>query len=95
MERYNSYEVNASNQANHRGSSVDFSHANLNSGSHVSLNKEPSYFNNSYININNRHRSNPEYIDKFPSELQKRVEETQKNKQIEENLIQIYQNDRA
>jgi len=23
--------------------------------------------NNSYININNRHRSNPEYIDNFPS----------------------------
>jgi hypothetical protein len=51
--------------------------------------------NNGYISINNRHRSNPEYIEKFPTELQKRLEETQKNKQMEENIRSTYQNDRA
>ena len=78
---------------NYRGSSMDLSQPITEKN--PTFNKESSYMNNSYININNRHRSNPEYIDKFPTEMQKRVDETNKNKQIEENLRKIYQNDRA
>jgi hypothetical protein len=51
--------------------------------------------NNGYISINNRHRSNPDYINNFPTELQKRLEDTLKNKQTEESIRSTYQNDRA
>jgi hypothetical protein len=71
---YNSVKTNTTNQ---RGTSLDLNQQNNNMNHGPPLvGKETSYMNNGYISINNRHRSNPEYIDKFPSELQKRLEET-------------------
>lgn len=73
----NSYNSVTTNTTNQRGTSLDFNQQNNNMNSGSPLNgRETSYMNNGYISINNRHRSNPEYIDKFPSELQKRLEET-------------------
>jgi hypothetical protein len=96
MGRENSYNSLNKYLTNQRGTSLDFNQQN-NNINHKSplIGKDTSYMNNGHININNRHRSNPEYIDKFSSEFQKRLDETEKNKQIEQNIRSTYKNDKA
>lgn len=95
MGRDNSYNSTNTNSTNRLGNSIDYNSlnkTNLNSPQTV---QDTSYMNNGYISINNRHRSNPEYIDKFPTELQKRIHENQQNKQMEENIRTTYNIDKA